>query len=335
MTLGTGHTTANMSQLIRTSTWADQLKDVLVDDMRMAEKYVKWLDYGSFNGGTINIPSIGQLSVFDVQEGVPIQGQALDTGNFQFAITEYKGSMTSITEKARQDLHYASLLESRFVPEQSRAIACEVESFIMNQGQPGTSNGQTVADLNSYNGAAHRWVGMDVRNSQRVLSPDDFSRASYALKKANVPSATKIAIVDPAQASVIETHPNFINFINTTQPTGMVTTGMSTGFKWRFNIFGFEVYESNYLPLCGTGSTGTSETIDSVASGTNAVCNLFFAADMAHAPWIGAWGQMPKVDTKYEPSLQEEQYFVTARYGAKLYYPENFVTVLTGTGSIW
>ncbi len=335
MTLGTGHTTANMAQLIRSEVWSNSLKEVLTDDMRMASKYVKWISGEFSDGDVFTIPSIGQLGIFDYSEDTAIQMQAMDTGEFQFSISEYKGVGTYITQKARQDLHYAAQLEARFVPEQSRALSEEVESFIFKQGQPGTSNGQTVADLNSYNGAAHRWVGMGTRNSQRVLTPEDFSRAKYSLKKANVPMTGLTAIVDPVQAAVIETHPNFINFTENVYGTDMITNGMSSGFRWVKRIFGFDVYESNYLPLSGTGQTGASETIDSVASGTNAVGNLFFSSAGNCPPWIGAWRQMPKVDTKFEPSMQREEYYVTARYGAKLYYPENFVTVLTGTGSIW
>ena len=175
---------------------------------------------------------------------------------------------------------------------------------------------------------------MGTRNSQRVLTPEDFSRARYSLKKANVPLTGLVAIVDPVQAAVIETHPNFINF-SEGRVSDMAQTGMSSGFRWIKNMFGFDIYESNYLPLSGAGQTGASETIDGVASGTNAVGNLFFSSASNCPPWIGAWRQMPRVDTKFEPALQREEYYTTARYGAKLYYPENFVTVLTGTGSIW
>lgn len=338
MTLGTGATTGNMAQLVRSSVWTDQMKEVLTDDMRMASKYVKWMNSEFSDGDTFNMPSIGQLNIFDYSEDTPIQFQSLDTGNFQFSITEYKGAGTYITQKARQDLHYAAQLEAKFVPEQSRALSEEVENFIFKQGQPGTANGQTVANLNSYNGAAHRWVGMDTRSTtaatQRVLSPEDFSRARYSLRKANVPLTNLIAIVDPVQAAVIETHPNFINYSDGVM-SDMMQSGMSSGFRWVKKVFGFDVYESNFLPLCGTGQTGTSETIDGVASGTNAVGNLFFSGASNCPPWVGAWRQMPKVDSGYDYKLQREEYVVTARYGAKLFYPENFVTVLTGTGSIW
>lgn len=335
MTLGTGHNTANMAQLIRSEVWSTGLKEVAIDDMRYMSKFIKNIGGEFTNGDTFTIPSIGQLDIFNYTEDTPIQMQAMDTGEFNFSITEYKGAGTYITMKARQDLAYAAALEAKFVPEQSRALMTDYESFMMKQGQPGTANGQTVANLNTYNGAAHRWVGMGTRNSQRCLTPEDFSRARYALKKANMPMTNMIAIVDPVQASVIETHPNFINFNESSTIEGLITTGLSSGFRWVKRIMGFDVYESNYLAKSGTNQTGASETIDSVASGTDAVTNLFFSGNSAFPTWIGAWRQMPKVDTKFEPSLQREEYYVTARYGGKLYYPENLVTVLTGSGSIW
>jgi len=336
MTLGTGATTANMALLIRGEVWSNQLKEVLTDDIQYAQSYVKWLGSEFSDGDTFTIPSIGQLDVFNYTEDTEIQFQSMDTGEYQFSITEYKGAGTYITQKARQDLHYAAALEARFVPEQSRALRCEVESFIFKQGQPGTTHGQTVAALNTYNGTAHRWVGSDTRGTtpQRVLAPEDFSRAKHSLKMANVPMTNLVAFVDPSAAAVIETHPNFVNFSNNIQVEGLVTTGLSTGMRWIKNIYGFDVYESNYLPYSGSGQTGASETIGGVASGTNAKCNLFFSADSTVTPWIGAWRQMPKVDSQFNMLMQREEYVLTARYGASLYRPENLITVLTGT-DIW
>ena len=104
--------------------------------------------------------------------------------------------------------------------------------------------------------------------------------------------------------------------------------------RWIKNIFGFDVYESNFLPLSGANQTGASETIDGVVSGANAKVNLFFSADQIATPWIGAWRQMPQVDAEYNKDFQREEYVTTARYGVKLYRPENLVSVLTGT-AIW
>jgi hypothetical protein len=46
---------------------------------------------------------------------------------------------------------------------------------------------------------------------------------------------------------------------------------------------------------------------------------------------MGAWRQAPKVDTDYNKDFQREEYVTTARYGLKVYRPENLVVVLTDT----
>ena len=100
------------------------------------------------------------------------------------------------------------------------------------------------------------------------------------------------------------------------------------------NIFGFDVYTSNRLPLCGQNQSGTAETISTVASGTDAVCNLFFSASSDVLPFVGAWRQMPKVDGEYNKDLQRDEYVTTARYGVKIFRPENFITVLSDPSAV-
>ena len=51
-------------------------------------------------------------------------------------------------------------------------------------------------------------------------------------------------------------------------------------------------------------------------------------------PFVGAWRQMPQVDSEYNKDFQREEYVTTARYGVKLYRPENLVCVLTDTDQV-
>lgn len=326
-----GMTTGNTGVLIRSQIWSDQLKDVLKDELA-AMKYVNWI---SFNDGTtMNIPSIGDLDAYDYSEDTAIEYTPMDVGNFQFSITEYKASGTYITTKARQDLHYAAQLEAAFLPAQSRAIMVQMETFLLKQGQPGTSGGQTVAATNQINGADHRWVASDTVNSVRTLGLKDFAKARYVLKKANVPDTNLIAMVDPSFEYTFNTQTNFVNVSNNKAYEGIVRDGIATGMRFLANIYGFDVYMSNYLPLCGTNQTGTAETISTVASAANSVVSLFFSADASVKPWIGAIKQQPKVDGEYNKDFQREEYVTTARYGAKLYRPENLVSVLSSPNVI-
>jgi hypothetical protein len=321
-----GMNTLNSGLLIRSEVWSNQLRDIVKDELA-AQQYVDWIDFP--DGEVLTIPSIGDMDVSDYEEDSAIEYTPLATGEFQFSITEYKSSATYITMKNRQDASYAARLEASFVPKEERAIMEAVEMHILDQGQPGTPNGQTASNLNNINGEAHRWVGGATVNAQRTLGFEDFAAARHALKRAKIPMQNLVAIVDPSVEFVFNTQAPTLDVTYNPQWDGIVSSGIATGMRFSRNIFGFDIYVSDYLPRIAAG-----ETINGVASGTNAVANLFFSATADKKPWIGAWRQMPRVDAEFNKDRQREEYVTTARYGAKLQYPENLVTVLTGTSVV-
>lgn len=323
-------TTSNTQALIRSELWSNQLKDVLQDDL-MADGFVRWLDNFP-DGEQLTIPSIGELDAFDYVEDQAVSYSPLDLGEFNFTINRYKQSGTYITNKNKQDMFYMSELISKFVPSQARAIKRHLEIDILKEGQPRTGNPagyQVAGSQNLINGAAHRKVGAGTLNSKRVLGVEDFAYARHALKKANVPGARLIALVDPSTEFVMNTLANITNVSNNPRWEGVLANGIGGEGQFVANIYGFDVYTSDYLPLSGNDQTGASETINSVASGANAVGNLFFSAEPDLRPWVGAWRQMPKVDGEYNKDFQREEYVTTARYGVKIYRPENLVTILS------
>lgn len=316
-----GMTTGNSDHLTRSEIWSSQLKDRLVDDL-FATQYVNWLSEFP-DGNTFTIPSIGAATVRDYVEDDSIQFDAMDTGEFQFSITEYTSSATYITKKNLQDGFYMSQLVSSFVPEQHRALMERVETDVFN-----LSASQTASDPNQINGFDHRWVG---RGTNEVMAPQDFAKAKLSLKKANVPMSQLIAIVDPTVAYALETSANFINFSNNAQWEGIVAEGLTSGMRFIKNIYGFDVYESNYLADANetiTASTGGALT---TAAGK---ANMFFSAESSVLPFIGAWRQMPEVESEYNMKRQREEYVTTSRYGVKLYRPENLVVILTDTDQV-
>lgn len=335
-----GIQTGNTSDLRRASLYSTSLKKVLYDDTMIGQRFVEWMSPGEFpDGDTFYIPSVGELDAYDYTENEPIQYQALDTGMYPFTINEYKQSGIFITKKAKQDSFWLSRVESQFVPMQSRAIMRVLEADIFKEGQPktgGDGNYQTVANANTIMGQAHRWVASDTINSGvRCLAPEDFARAHLALTKANVPLRNLTAIVPPEMAYVMNTQANLINF---SQPhpqwESIISSGISSDMKFVKNLFGFDVYMSNYLPLCGADQTGVSETIGGIASGTNAKACVFFSAEASVLPYIGAWRQSPEVDIEYNKDLQRDEYLTTCRYGLKCQRPENLVSVLVGTSVV-
>ena len=325
-----GETTANTQVLIRSQIWSEQLKDVLIDQLQ-ANSYINWIDFK--DGTVLNIPSLGDLDSYDYVEDTAIEYTPMALGNFQFSVNQYKASATYITNKARQDLHYAAQLEAQFLPKEERAIMVAVETYSLKQGQPGTPNGQTAGSTNAINGADHRWVGVDTTNGVRTLGMKDFAKARYALKKANVPDTNLIAMVDPSFEYYFNTQAGFLNVVQNPQYEGIVSKGVATGMRFLANIYGFDVYMSNYLPQTTAAETITSGGVSSTAP-VGSVASLFFSADSTVKPWIGAWRQMPKVDGEYNKDFQREEYVTTARYDVALYRPENFITVLGSTNVI-
>ena len=316
-----GMTTANSTHLIRSEIWSQQLKDRLIDDL-FATTYVNWLSEFP-DGNTFTIPSIGAATVRDYVENDAIVYDAMDTGEFQFTITEYTSSATYITKKNRQDGFYMAQLESSFVPEQHRALMERVETDIF-----ALSASQTASNPNQINGFDHRWVG---RGTNEVMSPQDFAKAKLSLKKANVPMSNLVAIVDPTVAYALETSANFINFSNNKAWEGIVADGLTSGMRFVKNVYGFDVYESNYLATANetiTASTGGALT---TAAG---VANMFFSAESSVLPFVGAWRQMPEVESEYNKDFQRDEYITTSRYGVKLFRPENLVCVLTDTDQV-
>jgi len=305
--------------LIRSNLWSSQLKELFEAELQ-GMKYVDMItDFP--DGDTLNIPSIGQAEVLDYVEGQAVRYTAMDTGNFTFSIDQYKSSATYITERMKQDSFYMSRLVSSFVPKQNRAIQAAMEAKILAVGP----EAQTAANTNAINGASHRWVA---QGTNETIVPQDFAKALFALQKANVPLTNLVAIVDPSVEYGLNTLTNLVNVSNNPRWEGVISDGLSSGMRFVKNIYGFDVYTSQFLK-----TLAASETISSVTSAAG-VCNLFFSATSEALPIVGAIRQAPKVDSEFEKDLQREEYVTTARYGFKLYRPENMVVVISDTDQV-
>jgi len=315
-----GFTDAGNQNLIRTNLWSRQIKELLLDELN-AMKFVRILsDFP--DGYTLNIPSIGEAETADFTEGQAIKYNAMDTGNFTFSFDQYKYSAHAISEKFKRDSYYSADVIAAFVPRQHRALMEAIETRILAQA----NSGQTASSTNLINTADHRWVGS---GSGQAITFQDFARAHYSLTKANVPLVNLVAIVDPSVAYTLQTQTSTVNLLSPMPMwEGVIKDGAVTGFKFRFNIYGFDIYVSNYLPAI------SSETISGTAV-TTGVANFFFSAAPGDTlPWVGGFRQMPTVYSEFNKDLQQEEYLTISEYGFKLYRPENMVTILTATGVV-
>lgn len=308
-----GIMTTTVDHLIRSEIWSTRIKEIFEEDLFFM-RYVDMIqDFP--DGNVINIPSLGQMDVYDYEEGQAIKYTAIDTGNFQFRITDYVASGTYITDKFKQDSFYSARVDAETPGKMSRAVAerMEIDAFAIGNA------GQTASSLNTINGGDHRFVGSGTGGT---IAPQDFARATYALQKASVPMTQKVAIVDPSVEYTLSTLTNLVNVSNNPQWEGVVRDGIATGMRFRMNVYGWDVYVSNWLPR------GITETIDGDTV-TAGVANYFFSTTGDANPFIGAVRQSPRVESERNKDYQRDEFVVTARWGFGFYRPEALVTILT------
>jgi len=310
------------THLVRAELWSDQLKDILQDRLQ-GMKYVRWLSNFP-DGNTLTIPSIGEIPMRETAENTPVVYDAMDTGEFQLTIDRYVESATYITDKAKQDAFYANQLIASFVPKMRRAIEENLETSIFAM-----AGSQTLADANTINGAAHRFVGGETSGNLRF---EDFAKAKFALDKANCTGA-RVAIVDPSQEYILNVTTNITNVSNNPRFEGLINTGFVndiTGMAFIKNIYGFDVYVSNYL---STTSTDENSALGGASvTSTGFVQNLFCSiGGQDETPFVGAWRQQPRVEYDRNKDLRRDEYVMNARFGLKLYRPESMVVALTPT----
>ena len=312
--------TSSTSYLTRSDVWGQELKELLRDEMQ-AQRYVRMLE-GFPDGDTFHIPQIGEVAVNNYTEDTAVTYDPLATADFTFTVDKYLTSATYITRKAEQDMFYANELMSRFVPEQERAILEHFESTTFAAPEAGVAANSAEA----INGIAHRIAG---GNSGRI-ELEDFAYARYALKKANVPDQAMVAIVDPSVEFQLNTLSNLVNVSNNPKFEGIVSNGIATGMRFVANVYGFDVYTSNYLPANTDAALAERDgTTTNNFSVNNGVVNMFFSANAVANPFVGAWRQMPDVDYEYNKDYQRHEYVTSARYGVKLYRPEGIVRIAT------
>lgn len=302
--------------LVRTELWSAELKDILQEQL-MGTKYVRMLS-GFPDGNQFTIPSVGELSMRETSENTPVVYDAMDTGEFTFSIDRYVESATFITDKAKQDSFYAQQLIGMFPSKMRRALDENLESSVFS-----LANTQTLNDTNTINGADHRFVASG--NTNTNLSLDDFAKAKFALDKAQA-GGTRVAIIDPSQEYVFNKLVGAQAFTNNPQFGGIVNGGFVsdvTGMRFIKNIFGFDVYVSNFL------AAPTDTTIDSVSVPSSPVTNIFMSVGGDLTPFVGAYRQMPRVEYERNKDLRRDEYVMNARFGLKLYRPECLVSVVS------
>lgn len=257
-------------------------------------------DFG--HGETLNIKTLGDAQIQEVEEDSPITYTPIETGNITLKITEYVGDGWYVTDKMRQDGSQIDELIAARGREATRVIQEHFETKAL-----ATLNAaQTPNNANTINGFAHRFAAT---GSNTTLTAADLIAMKLAFDKAEVPYAGRVAAVDPVVGATL-TRLFQGNYNVDSNPTmqAILEQGFDRDHEYLMRIFGWHIMSSNRLPDVA------ANTEFSVAIAAKA--NIFMCiADDQTKPLMAAWRQMPKVEGDRNKDKQRDEFVATARFG--------------------
>lgn len=320
--------TSNTTAFVEATQYSQFILDNLHDYLLPEGLYRDVSDFGS--GTTLNIKTVGTVTIQDAAEDTPLNFNPIDTGNITLTITDYVGDAWKVSDDLREDGAQIDSLMSMRAMESTRALGENHESRFLAVANAA----QTNANVNLVNGRPHRWIGGGTGVTTRVMSMSDLIAMKLAFDKANVPAAGRIAIVDPIVEATLNSLTNIVNVSNNPMFEGIITEGFAKDHKFVRNIFGFDIWTSNFLPL-KTATEALNASSYNLANTTAAigdVANLFMCvSDDSTKPIMHAWRRAPKTEGWRDNEERADKYQVTSRFGLGAQRVDTLGTILTTT----
>lgn len=317
--------TTNTNAFIESQQYSQFILENLHDYLLPEGMYRDVSDFGS--GTTLNIKTVGSVTIQDAAEDTPLVFSPIDTGTINLSITDYVGDAWKVTDDLREDGSQIDTLMAMRAQESTRALGENHETKFLSVANAA----QTAAGLNLVNGRPHRWVGSAAANA-RTMTLNDFISMKLAFDKANVPAGGRIAIVDPVVEATLNSLTNLVNVSNNPMFEGMVTEGFARDHKFVRNIFGFDVYTSNFLPSL-TSSEAINASSYGLTSETAAVgdkANVFMCvADDTCKPIMHAWRRAPQTEGWRDNEERADKFQVTSRFGLGAQRVDTLGVILT------
>lgn len=305
--------TVNNASLVRTNIWANEIKDVLQEELQL-DSHVRWITEFP-DGDTLNIPTLSEMTVRNYSEGAQVTLDDPTTGNFTLTIDKYYQSGFKIPEKFRHDSFYVSQAESNFVSKLTRALLEQKESDIAN-----LQSGQTASNPNTINSVDHRYVATGASN---VMTLADIQKAKLALDRAKVMRGRRRAFVDPSVTYQLQQVSNVIQQ-DVYGSNAHIKDGMN-GTMYVGRFAGFDLYESLFLDNALTDTITATVPNDGALTATSGYANMFVGEES----FIGAMRALPDLRTWEDNNTRSTVYHTTMRYGIKLFRPESLVVVIS------
>jgi hypothetical protein len=296
-------------------------------DLALPEGFAR--DVSDFaSGTTLNIKTVGSRTIQDVAEGVPMTFSPIDTNTITMSITDYVGDAWSVSDELRRDGAQVETLMAMQAMEATRGISENIETKFL----AACDNAQTGAALNNVNGRAHRWIAGGKSGTSRNMTMADFVAAKLAFDKANVPQGGRIAIVDPIVEATLNSLTNLVNVSNNPMFEGIVTEGFARDHKFVRNIFGFDIWTSNKLPLQTAVEAINADAQDLANDSTvvGDVVNVFMSVmDDNSKPMMKATRVTPSVEGWRDSEDREDKFQTTANFGFGAQRVDSLICVIT------
>ena len=321
------HNTANTTAFIESQQYSQFILDNLHDYLLPEGMYRDVTDFGS--GTTLNIKTVGTVTLQDAAEDTPLNFTNIDTGNITLSITDYIGDAWKVTDDLREDGSQVDTLMAMRAMESTRALGENHEGRFLAVA----NGGQTAANLNLVNGRPHRFVAGGSGAATRNVVLADFVSMKLAFDKANAPASGRIAIVDPIVEATLNSLISQTSVVNNTpQFQGVLNEGFARDHRFVRNIMGWDIYTSNFLPSLTATEVIDGSTYD-LANDTAEIgdkANVFMCvADDSCKPVMHAWRRAPQTEGWRDNEERADKYQVTSRFGFGVQRADTLGVILT------
>jgi hypothetical protein len=307
--------TSNQTAFIEAEQYSSIILENLYDEL-LPDAFARDVsDFGS--GTTLNIKTLGEVTLQDVSEETPINSSPIDTDTVTLAITDHVGTGWHVTDELRQDGAQVDQLAAGQARAVSRAIGENYETTLLAAANSASKAlTDAAATGHTINGARHRFYAGE-SGTDKVFQLEDFAYMNFAFGKANAPDQGRIAIVDPIVELTLNTLTNIVGVSNNPMFEGIVTEGFAKGHRFIKNVYGWDIYVANRNAIAtGDEANVTMRDGGAVVGAAGDVSNLFMCVtDPLTAPMMKAWRQQPKVEGWRDPEIRADRFQESARWG--------------------
>ena len=170
-----------------------------------------WRDVTDFSSGTtLNIKTVGTVTLQEAAEDTPLTYNPIDTGNITLTITDYVGDAWKVSDDLREEGSQVDSLMSMRAMESTRAVCENHETRLLATCEAA----QTAGNIGPVNGRPHRWIAGGAGVTPRKIALTDFIAMKLSFDKAGAPAGGRIAIVDPVCEATLNSLTQLVNVSN-------------------------------------------------------------------------------------------------------------------------